>query len=366
MKQRMNHPPTITRRKLLALSTLPFLGAPAAAAGAMKVAFVYVGPAAGAGWSFAHDQGRRAMEAALAGKVKSTFVENVPEGPDAEPVIRQLAADGNRLIFTTSSGYMSATEKVAAAFPRVIFENANGYKKAANMGNYETRMYEGAYLLGVVAGRMTRTNVVGMVGSVPVPDVIRNINAFALGAQSVNRKIRTKVAWVGAWHDPAREGQAAESLIAQGADILSQTTESPAPLQVAQRRGKFGFGWNADMARFAPKAQLVACTTHWDEYYADTARAVLNGAWKPREFKGGLKGEMIRFTSLNWAAPADLTALLDERRKQILSYAVRPFAGPLRDQDGHVRVSIGANMPARELIGLNWFVQGVEGTIPRS
>lgn len=365
MTKTVNEPELIIRRKLLALSALPLVGMPAHAAPVLKVGFVYPGPVGDSGSTFAHDRGRRAMEAALGGRVKTTYVENVPEGAAAEPVIRKLAADGNKLIFTTSYGYMSPTEKVARAFPKVVFEQANGNREEANLGNYEARMYEGAYLMGVVAGRMTRTNVLGMVASMPNPEVIRNINAFTLGAQSVNPKIRTKVTWVNAWYDPVKERQAAESLIAQKADILAQTTESPAPLQVAQQRGKFGFGWGSDMSRFAPRAQLLAATIDWSELYTDTAKAVLNGAWRRRDRDGGLKQDMVHISALNRVLPADVVALLDERRKQILSYAVRVFAGPLRDQDGHVRVSINANLRARELMGMNWFVQGVDGVIPR-
>ena len=228
------------RRPLFALIFVAALSSSftAHAAEPLKVGFVYVGPVGDAGWTYAHDQGRRDMEKALGAQVKTTYVESVPEGADAERVIRKLAADGHKLIFTTSFGYMNPTEKVARAFPKTVFEHATGFKTAKNMGNYESRMYEGAYLLGVVAGRMTKTNTLGIVASFPIPEVIRNINAFTLGAQSVSPKIKTKVVWVNSWYDPARERQAAETLIAQGADVLSQNTDSPATLQVAQEKGK--------------------------------------------------------------------------------------------------------------------------------
>jgi simple sugar transport system substrate-binding protein len=361
----LNNTAMLKRRRLLALPALPLIGVPAHAARAMKVAFVYVGPVADGGWTLVHDLGRKEMEQALAGRIRSTFVENVPEGGEAERVLRQLAKDGNRLIFATSAGYAKAIDKVAQEFPKVMFEHAGGIRKGPNLGSYEIRTWEGAYLLGVLAGRMTRTNVLGMVASYPVPETIRTINAFTLGAQSSNPRIRTRVAWANSWHDPARERQAAESLIAQGADVLGQTTHSLAPLQVAQQRGKFGFGWGADMSRLAPRAHLSASINYWGEYYTDTAKAVLNGAWRPRDFDGGLRQDMVRLAPLNRAVPPQVAALFEERIKQIKSYAVRPFAGPLRDQDGHVRVSIGSNLLQRELMGLNWLVQGVEGTIPR-
>jgi simple sugar transport system substrate-binding protein len=266
----------MNRRKLIALATVAASFAFAAAAPVraeepLKVAFVYVGPVGDAGWSYAHEQGRLAMDKALAGKVKSTYVENVAEGADAERVIRKLAADGNKLIFTTSFGYMNATEKVAKAFPNVVFEHATGYKTGKNMGTYETRLYEGAYLNGVIAGKMTKTNTLGMVASFPIPEVIRNIDAFTLGAQSVNPKIKMKVIWVNSWYDPAKERQAAETLVAQGVDVLTQNTDSPATLQVAQEKGKYAFGWDSDMSKFAPKAHLTAATNNWGGFYTDTA-----------------------------------------------------------------------------------------------
>ena len=213
----------------------------------LKVAFVYVGPVGDAGWTYAHDQGRQALEKALGSKVKTTYVENVAEGADAERVIRQLATEGNKVIFTTSFGFMNATVKVAQNFPNVVFEHATGYKAAKNLGVYEARFYEGAYLLGVMAGQMTKTNTLGFVASFPIPEVIRNIDAYTLGAQSVNPKVRTKVIWVNTWYDPAKERQAAETLIAQGADMFCQNTDSPAIVQVVQEKGIYAFGWDSDM-----------------------------------------------------------------------------------------------------------------------
>ena len=360
------------RRTLIALPCLGLLtvalsgvtGA-AFAAEPLKVGFVYVGPVGDAGWTYAHDQGRLQMEKALGAQIKTTFVESVPEGADAERVIRKLAADGNKLIFTTSFGYMNPTEKVAKAFPGVVFEHATGFKQAKNMGNYESRMYEGAYLNGIIAGKMSKSGTLGVVASFPIPEVIRNINAFTLGAQVSNPKIKTKVVWVNSWYDPAKERQAAETLIAQGVDVLSQNTDSPATLQVAQQKGIYAFGWDSDMLKFAPKAHLTAATSYWGGFYTATAKAVIAGTWKPAEVKGGLKEDMIRMSPLNAAVPADAAKLFEAKKAAIASGAFAPFNGPVKDQSGAVKVAAGATLSAKDLASLNWYVQGVEGSIPK-
>jgi len=360
----------MNRRKLFALAGLAAslsltAFAPAHAADPFKVAFVYVGPVGDAGWTYAHEQGRVQMEKALAGKVKTTYVENVPEGADAERVIRKLAADGNKLIFTTSFGFMNPTEKVARAFPNVVFQHATGFKTSKNMGVYETRQYEGTYLQGIIAAKMSRSGTIGFVGSFAVPEVIRNINAFTLGAQSVNPNIKTKVVWINSWYDPAKERQAAETLIAQGADVLTQNTDSPATLQVAQEKGKFAFGWDSDMARFAPKAHLTATTNYWADYYTRTTQAVMAGTWKTGAVRGGLMEGMVRMSPLNAAVPADTGKLFEEKKAAIISGKLKPFQGPIKDQSGKVRVAAGAEMADKELHALNYYVQGVEGTIPK-
>jgi simple sugar transport system substrate-binding protein len=356
----------MNRRKLLALALLSSLTTlTAQAADPLKVAFVYVGPVGDAGWTYAHEQGRLAMEKALAGKVASTYVENVPEGADAERVIRKLAADGNKLIFTTSFGFMNPTEKVAKAFPNVVFEHATGFKLAKNMGVYETRQYEGTYLQGVIAAKMSKTGTIGFVGSFPVPEVIRNINAYTLGAQSVNPAIKTKVVWINSWYDPAKERQAAETLIAQGADVLTQNTDSPATLQVAQEKGKYAFGWDSDMVKFAPKAHLTATTNSWGDFYTRTAQAVMAGTWKSGEVRGGLMEGMVKMSPLNAAIPADTAKLFDMKKAALVSGQVKPFQGPLKDQSGAVKVAKGSEMSLADLKGMNWYVQGVEGTIPK-
>jgi simple sugar transport system substrate-binding protein len=360
----------MNRRKLIALAIAAAsfslsAAVPVQAADPLKVAFVYVGPVGDAGWTYAHEQGRLAMEKAMGAKVKSTYVENVPEGADAERVIRKLAADGNKLIFTTSFGFMNPTEKVAKAFPGVVFEHATGFKTGKNMGVYETRQYEGTYLQGVIAGRMSKTGTIGFVGSFAVPEVIRNINAYTLGAQSVNPNIKTKVIWVNSWYDPAKERQAAETLIAQGADVLTQNTDSPATLQVAQEKGKFAFGWDSDMARFAPKAHLTASTNSWGDFYTRTAQAVAAGTWKTGEVRGGLMEGMVKMSPLNSAIPADVAKLFEEKKAAIIGGKLKPFQGPLKDQSGAIKVAAGAEMADKDVHAMNFYVQGVEGTIPK-
>jgi simple sugar transport system substrate-binding protein len=331
----------------------------------LKAGFVYVGPVGDAGWTFAHDQGRLNMEKALGGKVKSTYVENVPEGADAERVIRQLAADGNKIIFTTSFGFMNPTLKVAQTFPNTYFEHATGYKTAKNMGIYQARSWEGAYMLGVLAGKMTKSNILGFVGSYPVPEVVRNIDAYTLGAQSVNPKIKTKVIWVSSWYDPARERQAAETMIAQGADVLSQNTDSPAVIQTAEEKGVYAFGWDSDMSKFGPKAHLVASTLNWSRYYTDTVKDVLAGKWKPATTLWGMKEGMVVLTPLSPAVPAAVAKVFEEKKQAIISGKLVPFTGPIVDQAGVVKVAAGAMMPMGELMSLNYYVQGVEGSIPK-
>jgi len=337
----------------------------AQAAEPLKIGFVYVGPVGDIGWSYSHDQGRLAMEKALGDKVKTTYVESVPEGADAERVIRKLATDGNKLIFATSFGYMNSMEKLARAFPDVVFEHATGYKRGKNLGTYETRLYEGAYLIGVIAGKMTKTNTVGVVASFPIPEVVRNINAFTLGAQSVNPAIRTKVVWVNTWYDPARERQAAEALIAQGADVLSQSTDSPATLQTAEQKGVYAFGWDSDMSRFAPKAHLTAAMNEWGDFYTQTAKSVIAGTWKPEDIHGGLQEGMVKLAPLNAAVPAATAKIYEEKKKAITEGRFHPFQGPLKDQTGAIKVAAGSELPLKDVLSMNFFVQGVDASLPK-
>ncbi len=358
---------TKTRNRSRLAAFLLALAAPwiVHAADPLKIAFVYLGPIGDAGWTYAHDQGRLMLEKELGAKVKTTYVENVPETADAERVIRQLAVDGNELIFTTSFGYMEPTLKVAKSFPKVRFEHATGYKTAPNVGVYQARFYEGAYLLGVLAGKMTKSNTLGFVGSFPIPEVIRNINAYTLGAQSVNPAIKTKVIWVNSWYDPGKERQAAEALVAQGADVMCQNTDSPATVQVAQEKGVYAFGWDTDMQRFAPKAHLSANTNNWGVYYIEAARRVLDGKWKPDDTRWGLKEKLVVMSPVNPVVPAPVAKLFDEKKQAIIDGKLVPFQGPIKDQGGAVKVAAGATLPMDQVMGINWYVQGVEGTIPK-
>jgi simple sugar transport system substrate-binding protein len=361
----MNRRTVLASLAATAATIASLIAAPSFAADPLKIGFVYVGPVGDAGWTYAHDQARLALEKELGAQVKTSYVENVPEGADAERVIRKLVAEGNKLIFTTSFGYMNATEKVAKSTPGVTFLHATGFKHGKNFGTYESRLYEGAYLNGILAGKMTKSNTLGFIASFPVPEVIRNINAFTLGAQSVNPKIKTKVIWVNSWYDPAKERQAAETLVAQGADVMAQNTDSPATLQVAQEKGVYAFGWDSDMAKFAPKAHLTAATNDWSGYYINTAKAVLAGSWKTSEYRGGLKEGMVKMSKVNAVVPADVAKLFDEKKAALTAGTFDPFTGPIKDQSGAVKYAAGVKMPEKELLSMNFYVQGVDGTIPK-
>jgi simple sugar transport system substrate-binding protein len=260
---------------------------------------------------------------------------------------------------------MNATVKVAQSFPNVIFEHATGYKTTKNVGVYEASFYEGAYLLGVLAGKMTKSNTLGFVGSFPIPEVVRNINAFTLGAQSVNPKIKTKVIWVNTWYDPAKERQAAESLIGQGADVLCQNTDSPATVQVAQEKGVFAFGWDSDMTKFAPKAHLTANTNNWGVLYTYLIKEVLAGTWKPEVLKWGLKEGLVVMAPLGPAVTPAAAKAFEEKKKAIIEGKFTPFQGPVKDQSGAIKVAAGSTMPLEGLMSMNFYVDGVEGTLPK-
>jgi len=351
----------LTTACLVALSALC-----SAATAPLKVAFVYVGPVSDGGWSYQHHLGKLAVDKEFGARVESSYVESVPETADAERVIRQLAAKGNDVIFTTSFGYMDPTLKVAKLFPKVKFEHASGYKSAANMVAYEARFYEGAYLLGVLAGRTTRSNTLGFVGSFPISEVIRNIDAFTLGARSVNPKVHTKVVWVDTWYDPGKERQAAEALIAQGADVLCQNTDSPATLQVAEEKGLHAFGWDSDMAKYGPHAQLTANTENWGVYYIDELKKVFDGSWTgDRKIKWGLKEGAVVLTPLNPSVPADVAKVFEAKKQAIIAGTLVPFAGPLKENTGAQKVAAGAAMTVDELVSINWYVEGVDGTVPK-
>ncbi|MGY3604352.1 MULTISPECIES: BMP family ABC transporter substrate-binding protein [unclassified Bradyrhizobium] len=344
------------------------VAAPAAAPAAepLKVAFVYLGPRSDGGWTQQHDLARLALEKAMGSAIKTTFVENVPETADSERVFRQLAADGNKLIFATSFGYMEPLQKVAKLFPDVKFEHVNGFKTAANITVYEPRFEEGFYLIGTIAGLMTKTNTLGFIGSFPIPSVMRNINAMALGAQAVNPKIKVKPIWVNTWYDPGKERQAADTLIAQGADNVAQNTDSPASIQAAQEKGTYAFSIDADMSSFGKKAQLSGSTEDWSGYYIDETKKVLDGTWTGnRRIRWGLKEGLVVMAPLNPNIPPEVVKVFEEKKAAIIAGTLNPFAGPIKDNTGKEMVPAGGKMSEATFSSLNWYVEGVEGTVPK-
>jgi basic membrane protein A len=343
--------------------------APAAAPAApppepLKVGFVYVGPVGDAGWTFAHDLGRKHIEAKFGDRIKTSFVEKVPEGADAERVIRDLVAQGNKVIFATSFGYMDAMEKVAKDHPEVYFEHATGYKTAANFRVYEARFYEDAYMAGVVAGRMTKSDTLGFVGSFPIPEVLRNINAYTLGAQSVNPKVTTKVVWVNTWFDPPKESEAAQSLINAGADVLLQNTDSTAVLQTAEKNGKYAFGWDSDMSAFAPKAHLASCVVVWGPYYEKTINEVLDKTWKTEVTKWGTKEGINDFVKIADFVPAEVKEEVTKIKAGLKDGSFAVFKGPIVDSTGKEQLAKDAVGDDKWMGAINFFVQGVEGKVP--
>ncbi len=328
-----------------------------------KAGFVYIGPIGDHGWSYQHDQGRLALEKEL--KIKTTGVESVKEGADAERVIRQLANSGHNIIFTTSFGYMNPTLKVAKKFPKIKFEHATGYKRADNVSTYSARFYEGRAILGTIAGKMTKSNIVGYIASYPIPEVIRGIDAFTLAVRKQNPKAVVKVIWVNSWFDPGKEGDAAKTLIDQGADILTQHTDSPAPLQVAEKRGIYAFGQSSDMKNFAPKAQLTSIVDNWSGYYIERVKAVQDGSWKSTDTWGGIKAGMVNMAPYGDAVPKEVRELADKVKTSIMDGSFHPFQGPIKNQKGEVVVKKGEILSDKDLAKLNWYVEGVEGSLPK-
>jgi len=339
--------------------------AAASAGGPLKVAFVYVGPVGDGGWTFAHDQGRKAVEAAFGDKVQTTFVEKVPESSDAERVFRDLASQGNKLIFGTTFGYMEPMLKVAKDFPDVKFEHATGYKTAPNMAAYETKTFEGAYLAGVLAGKTTKSNKLGVVASFPIPEVIRNINAFTLGAQSVNPAVTTRAVWVSSWFDPAKERDAAMTMIGQGVDVLIQNTDSPATLQAAEEKGVNAFGWDSDMAAYGPKAHLGSAIINWGPYYKQAVQSALDGTWKNGQTWWGVKEKSIDLVNVNASVPEEAKKAMEDKKAELAEGKAIVFTGPIMDQSGKEIVPAGKEAEIGMLKGMNFYVKGVEGSIPK-
>ena len=338
--------------------------APAPKPEPLKIAFAYVGPVGDGGWSFAHDNGRKALEKEFGDKVQTSFVESVPESADAERVLRDMAGQGNKLIFGTTFGYMETMLKVAADTPDVKFEHATGYKTAPNMRTYDSRTYEGAYMAGVIAGAMTKTNTLGVVGSVPIPEVIRNINSFTLGAQSVNPKIKTKVVWVNEWFSPPKETEAATALINGGADILFQNTDSPAVLKTAEEKGKRAFGWDSDMTAYGPKAHLASSIINWGPYYIKATKDVLEGKWETGQSWWGVKEGAIDLVSIAEDVPAETKAKVEEIKKGLADGSFAIWKGPIKDQAGKELLKKDEVADDKFLGGINFYVKGVEGKVP--
>ncbi len=340
--------------------------APAAAAkpAPLKIAFAYVGPVGDGGWTFAHDNARKAVEKEFGDKVVTSFVEKVPESADAERVFRDLAGQGNKLIFGTTFGYMEPMLKLAPDFKDVKFEHATGYKTAENLRTYDSRTYEGAYMAGIIAGKMTKTNTLGVVGSIPIPEVIRNINSFTMGAQSVNPKIKTKVVWVNEWFNPPKETEAATALINGGADILMQNTDSPAVLKTAEEKGKRAFGWDSDMTAYGPKAHLGSAIINWAPYYIKATKDALDGKWATGSVWWGVKENAIDMVSVAADVPADAKAKVDEVKAGLKAGTFHPWTGPIVDQSGKELIAKGVVADDKFLSGVKFYVKGVEGKVP--
>ncbi|MBA9844523.1 MAG: BMP family ABC transporter substrate-binding protein [Ralstonia sp.] len=348
-----------------AASSAPAAAAPAPANEPLKIAFVYVGPVGDAGWTHAHDDGRKEVEAKFGDKVKTSFVESVPESAaDAERVFRDLATQGNKVIFGTSFGFMESMLKVAKEFPDVKFEHATGFKTADNLGQYDVRTYEGAYLAGVVAGKMSKSGKLGVVGSVPIPEVIRNIDSFTLGARSVNPKATTRVVWVNKWFDPGKEREAATTLIGQGVDVLMQNTDSAAVVQTAQEKSVYAIGWDSDMTKFGEKAHLAASMNKWGVYYTKVVGDVLENKWKPETVWWGLKEGAIDLGAYNAVVPEDVKTLVETRKKGIIDGSAPIWKGPLKDNTGKEVLPADKVADDGFLHGIKFYVEGVEGKIP--
>lgn len=335
---------------------------PKAAGDKTKVAFVYVSSAKDGGYSMAHELGRQYVEKNMP-NVQASYIESVPEGADSERVITQLASQGNKVIFTTSFGYMDPTINVAKKYSDITFLHCSGFKTAPNVGNYFGRMYEARYVTGIVAGKETKSNVIGYVAAFPIPEVIRGINAFTLGAQSVNPDVQVKVLWTNTWYNPATEKQAAITLIDAGADIIAQHQNTPGPQQAAEERGKYGIGYNVDMSANAPKASLTSAIWNWGPYYEETIKQVNNGTWKSGAYWGSMKDKVVDIAPYGPAVSDETKKLADAAKADIIAGKQKVFTGPLYDQSGAEKVPAGTTLTDKELLSMDWFVKGVDGKI---
>jgi len=335
----------------------------ASAADKVKVGFVYVGPIGDHGWTYRHDIGRQQVEAAYGDKVETVFVESVPEGPDAERVMRNMARDGADIIFATSFGYMQSMAKVAKEFPNVKFEHATGYKQSENMATYGLRLYQARHVQGIIAGMMTKTNKICYVAAFPIPEVIREINTYYLGAKKMNPNVEIMITWANTWYDPGKESQAAEVMMAEGCDMVAQHTDSPAPLQAAQLKGKLGFGQESDQIKFAPKAQLTATIDNWGPYYIKKVGQVINGNWTTGDYFGHMNEgavQMAPFTNM----PTDVQAKAQEIKDAISAGKYFAFTGPLKDNTGKIQLKAGEIADDVHLNTMMYYVEGINAKVP--
>ncbi|MER8968877.1 BMP family ABC transporter substrate-binding protein [Mesorhizobium sp. M0808] len=348
---------------LMATTAALSLAASAEAADKLKACWVYTGPIGDFGYSYQHDQGRLEVEKALGDKVETAYLENVSEGPDADRAFERLAREGCKIIFGTSFGFMDPEVKIAKKFPKVMFEHATGYKTAENLGIYNARFYEGRYVLGQIAAKQSKSGVAGYIVSFPIPEVVMGINSFMLGAQSINPNFKAKIVWVNSWFDPGKEADAAKALFDQGADIIVQHTDSTAALQVAEERKLHGFGQSSDMIKFAPHAQLTSLTDEWGPYYISRVQAALDGTWKPDNVWLGIKDGAVKlapFTNM----PDDVKAMAEATTKKIAD-GWNPFTGPIAKQDGTPWLKAGEVADDATLLGMNFYVKGVDDKLPQ-
>ncbi|MXU65279.1 BMP family ABC transporter substrate-binding protein [Oceanomicrobium pacificus] len=329
-----------------------------------KVGFIYVGPVGDFGWSYEHDQGRKAVVEAFGDKVETTYVESVPEGPDAERVIRQMAQSGHDLIFTTSFGYMNPTIKVAKQFPDVKFEHATGYQRADNVSTYSGRFYEGRTVIGHIAGKMTETNKIGYIASFPIPEVVRGINAAYLAAKKANPDVEFKIVWVSTWFDPGKEADAANALIEQGVDVIMQHTDSPAAMTIAEEKGIYAFGQASDMKEFGPNARLSSIIDNWGPYYVSRVQAVMDGTWESTDTWDGIAPGLTEIGEFSDKIPADVQAEATAIKDAIVAGELHSFTGPINKQDGTPWLAEGETADDGTLLGMNFYVEGIEGELP--
>jgi simple sugar transport system substrate-binding protein len=355
------------RKSLLALATGLLLAASVSAASAadkLKIGFIYLGPIGDLGWTYQHELARQALVKELGDKIETTYLENVPEGPDAERAIEQLVRAGNKLIFTTSFGYMDPTLKVAKKYPNVHFEHATGYKRDKNMSTYSAKWYQGRYIQGLIAAKMSKSGVLGYIGSFPIPEVVSGINATILAAQTINPNIKVKIIWANTWFDPGKEADAAKALIDQGADVIMQHTDSPAAMQIASERGKLAFGQDSEMIKFGPKTQLTSILDTWGSYYVERVKAELDGTWKSEDSWGGLDSHMFAMAPYT-NMPDDVKKIAEDAQAAITAGKLHPFKCPVVGQDGkEIECKGGANLADGQILGMNFYVKGIDDKLP--